>query len=97
MEEEKKSNKRLYVVIALLCFLVLGLVGYIIYDKSLNNTQKVVNTNNKDSKVDKETNDSKENKKPPNYKHSLGGTTLFGNTQPSGLSVPFCMKFPSSN
>lgn len=40
MEEEKKSNKRLYVVIALLCLLVLGLVGYIIYDKSLNNTKK---------------------------------------------------------
>jgi uncharacterized protein YxeA len=61
MEEEKKSNKRLYVVIAFLCLLVLGLVGYIIYDKSLNNTQKVVNINKKDSKVDKEQNDSKEN------------------------------------
>ena len=64
MEEEKKSNKRLYVVIAFLCLLVLGLVGYIIYDKSLNNTQKVVNTNNKDNKVDKETNDSEENENP---------------------------------
>ena len=51
MEEEKKNNKGLYVIIAVLCLLVLGLGGYIIYDKSLSNIQKDTNTNNKDHNV----------------------------------------------
>ena len=54
MEEEKKNNKGLYVIIAVLCLLVLGLGGYIIYDKSLSNIQKDTNTNNKNHNVYKE-------------------------------------------
>ncbi len=60
MEEEKKNNKGLYVIIAVLCLLVLGLGGYIIYDKSLSNIQKDTNTNNKNHNVYKEKKESKE-------------------------------------
>ncbi len=60
MEEEKKNSKGLYAIIVILCLLVLGLGGYIVYDKILSNTNKDVNTNDKDNNADKEKKDSQE-------------------------------------
>ena len=53
MEQEKKKNNALIVLVVILCLMVLGLGGYIVYDKVLSNksdeTDKTNNTINNDS------------------------------------------------
>ena len=46
--EEKKSNTSLYIIIVILCLLVLGLGGYIVYDKILDNKEVDTKENNKE-------------------------------------------------
>ena len=46
MESEKKNGKGLIVAIVILSILVLGLGGYIVYDKVISNNNTKTNTSN---------------------------------------------------
>ena len=52
--EEKKSNTSLYIIIVVLCLLVLGLGGYIAYDKIISNkdTDTKETNNNSNNKTE---------------------------------------------
>jgi len=59
---EKKSNKGLVWLIVVLMILVLGLVGYILYDKVLKDNKVLTNDNNEVNTLENDDSDKKENK-----------------------------------
>ena len=62
MEENKKNNKRLYVIITILVILLISLIGYIGYIKFFNSNTINDNTNNSDN-IQKSNYDIKETKR----------------------------------
>ena len=66
MEETKKNNKGLYAIIAILCVALLGLGGFVVYDKFIK----------EDSKENKPTNTNKEDKNVKTKDKILKETTL---------------------
>lgn len=67
MEKEKKKNNTLIVLVVVLCLLVLGLGGYIVYDKVLSKDGKITEQSNVDEqqedKSTNQTNDAKQQEK----------------------------------
>ena len=53
MEETKKSSKGLIVLIIILIICVIGLGGYIVYDKVLNKNKQTVNNSNTPTTIKK--------------------------------------------